>query len=137
MQLDPNSEIKLQRIMPWLADRIRQMADILILDPQPIKLIVSAGLRTWAEQDALWDRGRVTPGHIVTNAKGGQSWHNFGCAVDCEPEIKDGTIDWNSDHPQWKRMETVGVSVGLSSGAYWIRIVDAPYFQYVKPYPES
>lgn len=39
-------------------------------------------LRTFAEQDALYAQGRTKPGSIVTYAKGGQSYHNFGLAVD-------------------------------------------------------
>src|SRR5690606_22511724 len=41
-----------------------------------------SGHRTWAEQDALYAQGRTKPGSIVTNAKGGQSNHNFGIAMD-------------------------------------------------------
>jgi hypothetical protein len=37
-------------------------------------------LRTIAEQDALYAQGRTKPGKKVTNAKGGQSYHNFGLA---------------------------------------------------------
>lgn len=37
-------------------------------------------LRTFAEQDALYAQGRTKPGAKVTNAKGGQSYHNYGLA---------------------------------------------------------
>lgn len=40
------------------------------------------GYRTYAEQDALYQQGRVSPGKIVTAARGGQSAHNFGLAID-------------------------------------------------------
>jgi peptidoglycan LD-endopeptidase CwlK len=135
MTLDPNSEARLQTVIPMLADKIRQMAEILSTDPQPIKLVVSAGVRTWDEQDKLYDQGRSSPGNIVTDAPAGFSWHNFGLAVDCEPEVKDGTIDWNSSHPQWKRMELVGKNLGLISGANWTRLVDAPHFQITGRFP--
>src|ERR1700756_2557177 len=107
-----SSEAKLELVHPILADKIRRMAEILSLDPQPIELIVSAGARSWAEQDHLWQQGRITPGDIVTDARGGESWHNFGLAVDCAPEVVEGTIDWNASHPQWKRMEQVGINLG-------------------------
>lgn len=38
--------------------------------------------RTFQEQDAIYAQGRTTPGNIVTYAKGGQSYHNYGLAVD-------------------------------------------------------
>lgn len=111
------------------------MALILADDPLRIALVVSAGARTWAEQHALYLQGRSLSGEIVTDADGGQSWHCLGCAVDCEPEVKDGAIDWNASHPQWKRMEAVGVSLGLTTGANWIRLVDAPHFQLTGRFP--
>ena len=144
--MGPLSESRLAQVNPALSGKIHQLSLILSLDPQPIILIVSAGLRTWAEQDAEWQKGRnpdgsfIDPIHrtgVVTYARGGQSWHNFGCAVDCEPEFKDGTIDWNASHPQWKRMEAAGQSLGLVSGATWVRLVDAPHFQLVSPYPDA
>jgi peptidoglycan L-alanyl-D-glutamate endopeptidase CwlK len=135
--LSAASDARLQNVMPWLADKIHAMADILALDPTPITLVVSAGLRTWLEQDTLYAQGRAFPGKIVTNARGGYSWHNFGLACDCIPEVVDGKVDWNGSHYQWKRMEAVGVSLGLTSGANWLRLVDAPHFQYVSPYSEG
>ena len=39
-------------------------------------------LRTIKEQNDLYAQGRTKPGKIVTNAKGGQSYHNYGLAID-------------------------------------------------------
>lgn len=44
--------------------------------------IATHGFRSYGEQMALWTQGRTTGGPIVTNAKGGQSAHNFGLAMD-------------------------------------------------------
>lgn len=44
------------------------------------KVRIAQGLRTFAEQDALYAQGRTKPGKKVTNAKGGQSVHNYGFA---------------------------------------------------------
>lgn len=43
---------------------------------------VVQGYRTFAEQDELYAQGRTKSGIIVTKAKGGQSLHNYGLAVD-------------------------------------------------------
>ncbi|MNJ98620.1 Peptidoglycan L-alanyl-D-glutamate endopeptidase CwlK precursor [compost metagenome] len=45
-------------------------------------LRVAQGFRTIAEQDALYAQGRTTAGNIVTYARGGESIHNLGHAVD-------------------------------------------------------
>lgn len=50
--------------------------------PSTIKIRIVQGLRTIAEQDALYAKGRTTPGGVVTKAKGGSSYHNYGLALD-------------------------------------------------------
>lgn len=47
-----------------------------------IAIRIVQGLRTFAEQDALYAQGRTKPGKIVTNAKAGSSFHNYGLAID-------------------------------------------------------
>lgn len=133
--LSPTSNARLDQLYPPLAKAVRTLAETLA--SEGIRILVVQGLRTVAEQDALFARGRTAPGSIVTNAAGGHSWHNFGLAVDLAPLAPDGTIDWNSGHPQWKRMEAVGVSLGLTSGANWKRLVDAPHFQISGRFPEA
>src|SRR5690349_7601657 len=61
-----------------------------------ITLVVVQGLRTWAQQQAIYDQGRTKPGEIVTKAKPGQSYHNYGLAIDAVPYKADSkTLDWN------------------------------------------
>jgi peptidoglycan LD-endopeptidase CwlK len=140
--MDTHSEARLQLLYPPFADTVRQMHSTLL--SEGIHIIAAQGLRTVAEQQAIWQQGRrpdgsyVDPIHhkgVVTNAQGGHSWHNFGLAVDCDVLNKDGSVDWNAQHPSWKRMEAVGVSLGLVSGANWVRIVDAPHFQVQGRFP--
>jgi len=53
-------------------------------------------LRTHAEQDKLYAQGRTVKGSIVTNARGGQSYHNYGLAIDICLLSKDGTkVSWD------------------------------------------
>lgn len=47
-----------------------------------VRLRFSHTLRTIKEQNDLYAQGRTKKGNIVTNAKGGQSYHNFGLAID-------------------------------------------------------
>lgn len=133
--MNTHSEERLKLVYPRLSDLIHKLAEQ--LSNEGIEIEVIQGFRTIAEQQALYEQGRTKPGHIVTNAAGGHSWHNFGLAVDCVVENLDGSIDWNDSHPAWKRMEEVGVSLGLVSGANWKRIVDAPHFQLTGPFPEN
>ena len=91
-----------------------------------ITLRVTQGMRTYAEQDALYAQGRTTPGDIVTNARGGQSNHNFGTAFDVVEVRPNGSINWS---PDWDAIGRVGTDMGLEWGGNWTTFVDRPHFQ--------
>lgn len=79
----------------------------------------TAGYRTYGEQMALWAKGRTVKGKIVTNAKGGESAHNFGIAVDFvrDLDVKTAGIQpgWATDDYKVLREEVE--LAGLHSGA--------------------
>jgi peptidoglycan L-alanyl-D-glutamate endopeptidase CwlK len=137
--MDTASEQRLSQVYPPLAAKIKAMADTLV--GEGIYLRVTQGLRTVQEQDALYAQGRAAPGKIVTNCRGGYSYHNFGLAVDCVPSTQGPGLpynpDWNPAHPDWRRMIQVGAQSGLDSGALWRTFPDAPHFQLTGPYPEG
>lgn len=91
--------------------------------------IISAN-RTWAEQDALFAKGRTTPPigkkYIVTNARGGQSNHNFQIAVDIGL-FKDGK--YLGESPHYDTMGPLGEALGLEWGGSWHDLSDAPHYQ--------
>lgn len=79
-----------------------------------IGLRVTHTLRTFDEQNHLYAQGRTLPGKIVTNAKAGQSPHNFGMAFDVcfegrepYPPITD---------PRWEFIGKMGEALGLNWG---------------------
>ena len=136
--MDHTSEARLSLVCPRLADKVRQLAEMLA--QEGIEIRVTQGLRSWTEQDALYAKGRTAPGPIVTNAPGGHSYHNFGMAVDVVPDdtSKAGfQCDWNVNHPAWKRIVEVGTSLGLDSGAQWRTFKDWPHLQLTGRFPEG
>ena len=139
MSLDVISQTRLQDVMPALAAKITQMATM--LEQEGITFRVVQALRSWQQQDVLYAQGRTAPGNIVTNCPGGMSYHNFGLAVDCVPSVNGSDMayapDWNAAHPAWKRMEAVGQSLGLDSGATGRSFPDAPHFQITGRFPEG
>jgi len=110
------------------------------LGRQFLNLCISSGLnvtiitafRSWTDQDATYAQGRTVPGPIVTDAVGGDSYHNWGLAFDCAPVIN-GAIAWNATDA-FNKMGNLGQRVGLEWGGSWttfsISIVDMPHFQY-------
>lgn len=89
-----------------------------------VKII--SGTRSYAEQDALYAQGRTTPGLKVSNAKGGQSNHNFGLSFDIA--IFRGK-EYCDDHPLYRELGQLGKSLGLEWGGDWRSIQDEPHFQ--------
>ncbi|WP_291127413.1 M15 family metallopeptidase [Flavobacterium sp. UBA7682] len=99
------------------------------------KVRVTQGLRTFAEQDALYQQGRTTIGQKVTNAKAGQSIHNYGFAIDiCL--IIDGkmaswetTKDWDNDQiADWYECVKIFAKYGWEWGGNWKTFKDLPHF---------
>ena len=137
--MDAISESRLKGVFPSLADKIRQMEHMLKFENPPIYIRVVQGYRTVEEQDALYAIGRTTAGKVVTNCRGGHSYHNFGLAVDVVPSQfapeQPYSPDWNSSHPAWKKMQEAGQAVGLTSGATWRTFPDAPHFQLTGDFP--
>lgn len=118
------SEARLKDVNPGLADKIRQLADA--LTQEHIEIRVTQGLRTWADQARLYAQGRTAPGPRVTNAKPGESWHNFGLAVDVAVFDIRGNPDWNAGHLAYQRVVALGTTLGMVSGKAWN---DVPHLQ--------
>ncbi|HST45328.1 MAG TPA: M15 family metallopeptidase, partial [Luteimonas sp.] len=91
-----------------------------------ITLRVTQGMRTFAEQNDLYAQGRTAPGDVVTNARGGQSYHNYGLAIDVVEIRADGSANWNTD---WEAIGRIGEAMGMEWGGNWTSIVDRPHFQ--------
>lgn len=93
-------------------------------------VIVVFGYRSPDQQQALYDQGRTKPGSIVTNAKPGQSAHEFHAAIDCWVLSEDEkTIDWsNKEFPGIIR-EEVGKSPGLTWGGNFKNFKDNPHIE--------
>lgn len=119
------SEKRLAKVHPVLAERVTELARSLASKGVTIECV--QGLRTFAEQDALYAQGRTKPGQRVTNARGGASNHNYGLAVDVCP-FKDGKPDWND----WAGFGAIGTEarkLGLEWGGDWKKLVDKPHVQ--------
>ena len=126
------SNTRLGEVAPQLAEKIRQLAEM--LEQEGIVIQVVQSLRPWHVQEELYAQGRTAPGEIVTNAQPGHSWHQFALAVDVAP-FADAKPDWNIKHPVWGRIVSIGTSLGLVSGAEWRTFPDAPHLQLTGRFP--
>lgn len=114
--------MKIDLLKPIVREKAQEMIDKCA--ELGINLLVTSSLRTFGEQDALYAQGRTKPGNIVTNAKGGQSFHNFGVAFDVVPLVN-GVPNYNCD---WNPIGRIGALCGLEWGDRGY--VDLPHFQY-------
>lgn len=110
---------KLAQVHPALAHRARKILAAAAADG--FELRVTQGLRTFAEQDKLF---RQRP--KVTNARGGQSMHNYGLAVDFA-FVVNGKISW--DEKLYERIGKWALAAGLEWGGSWKRFKDMPHCQ--------
>lgn len=96
LELDPS----LQRpVMNFINDAEKKLG---------LHLRVAQGFRTIAQQDALYAQG-------ITPAKGGESAHNYGLAVDVLP-IENGKILADVD---WQAIGQLGKDHGFKWGGDW------------------
>jgi LysM repeat protein len=128
---------KTRRVNPVFRERLVLLAEALAR--HGMQTLITDGLRTFAEQDALFAQGRTKPGPRVTNARGGQSNHNYGLAVDMFPVINGRVF---TDVPSGASVEfrrafhatqdaagEEAERLGLFWGARFRGIVDTPHIQ--------
>jgi len=68
-------------------------------------------------------------GRWATNALPGQSWHNWGEALDCFLMSPEQRAIWASKHPGYQRYAEVAKELGLVAGHFWRR-KDSVHVQY-------
>lgn len=100
------------------------------------------GLRTFAEQQALYNQGRTKPGKIVTKARAGSSYHNYGLAIDIvllvdkdnngtyETASWDMIKDFDGDNvADWMEIVAIFKKYGWGWGGDWRSMKDYPHFE--------
>lgn len=63
-----------------------------------------------------------------TSALPGQSWHQWGLAVDCVVMEKNGNSNWNAGHPGYQSYAQHAHEAGLVPGLFWQKM-DAVHVQ--------
>lgn len=90
-------------------------------------MLIYSTLRDKSSQDALYAQGRTAPGKIVTNAKGGDSYHQYGVAFDFVPLV-DGKPAWD-DTDRYEQCAEIGEKLGLEWGGNFKSFRDRPHMQ--------
>lgn len=123
------------QLHPELQKKIAQLQEVCAKNG--IAIGISECLRTVAEQDALYAKGRTAAGSIVTNCKGStySSMHQWGVAfdfyliMDVDGDGKTSDDAFNDATGLFEKVGKLGQSIGLEWGGGWKSPVDKPHFQ--------
>lgn len=123
---------KIDTLHPLIREEVRTLVDKINREilTSNVKMIVTCGLRTFEEQFKLYAQRPK-----VTNAKAGQSIHNYGlafdfCLVDGGKTIWDTAKDFDGDkQPDWMEVVKVFKDAGYTWGGDFRSIYDAPHFE--------
>lgn len=139
--MDKVTSDRIDKLHPKIRNEVRYLvekANAQLIKHSEIRIV--QGLRTFSEQNALYSKGRTTAGPKVTNAKGGQSLHNYGLAIDFCLLIDGKEIswdlkkDWDGDKvADWMEVVKIFKDAGYEWGGQW-KFKDNPHLQKVFGY---
>jgi peptidoglycan LD-endopeptidase CwlK len=140
-KLDAPTQARIKLLHPNVRDEVAK----LIIEanaklPSNVQIRIVQGLRTIAEQNALYAQGRNGDKRPkVTNAKGGSSIHNYGLAIDFCLLIDNKEISWDTakdrdknGQADWLEVVTTFLRAGWAWGGNWRTFKDLPHLE--KPF---
>ena len=118
------------RSISLLHPRIKKICKQFIDDceKEGIKVLITQTLRTKAEQDEIYAKGRTKPGKIVTKCKYPMSPHCWGVAFDIAV-IVDGKVVWDERKDLYIKAGQIGKKLGPVWGGDFKSFVDRPHFE--------
>ncbi|MGP4107553.1 M15 family metallopeptidase [Virgibacillus sp. L01] len=103
---------------------------------QDINVVITEKVRSIKSQNELYEQGRSSDEDVVTYAKGGESYHNYGLAVDFALRNSEGVIIWdinydgnNNGESDWFEVADIAKQLGFEWGGDWNKFKDYPHLQ--------
>lgn len=135
--MDKVSLQRIEKLHPFVREEVKQIiAECDKALTGKAKVRITQGLRSFEEQEKLYAIGRITSGKKVTNAKAGQSIHNYGLAVDIcliidgKTASWDTARDWDNDGiADWYECVKIFAKYGWDWGGNWKTFKDLPHFE--------
>jgi peptidoglycan LD-endopeptidase CwlK len=101
-----------------------------------IVILITDDFRSAEDQDRLYEQGRTAAGNIVTHARGGESFHNFGLAIDFAIKTPSENVIWDMQYdgnqngkPDWDEVVELAKALGFEWGGDWAQFKDYPHLQ--------
>lgn len=102
-----------------------------------IPILITDGFRSIESQNEIYEQGRTSSGAIVSYAKGGESYHNYGLAIDFALLNQDDSISYDlqrdsngNGEADWFEVARIGKNLGFTWGGDWRGFKDYPHFEY-------
>ncbi len=128
MATDPKSIERLNQLHPAIRQAaIDAYTEACRVTPVGVHPFITEAYRSFERSDALYAQGRTKPGQIVTNAKGGDSMHNYSLAIDFVNLIN-GDMAWKVD-ANWMKVVAAFKKHGFTWGGDFRSIKDYPHFE--------
>ncbi|CEG26993.1 M15 family metallopeptidase [Bacillus sp. B-jedd] len=119
---------------PVVAEKAGEL--IRIAAEKGITIQLVEDFRSIESQNQLFAKGRTEPGNIVTYAQGGESYHNYGLAVDFALKGPNGSLIWDRSYDMngnskgdWGEVASIAKSLGFEWGGDWENFKDYPHLQ--------
>lgn len=132
--MDKVTQSKIANLHPSVIKKVTDAvneADLALTGKAKVRIV--QGLRTFAEQNALY-----TKVPKVTNAKGGQSIHNYGLAIDFALLVDGKEISWDTlkdydgdGKADWMEVVNIFVKHAGMWGGNWKSFKDLPHIEWV------
>lgn len=123
-----------EALHPTIKKKTDQLVEIAA--KKDIHVVITDTVRTMEEQDRLYAKGRSAEGNIVTDAQAGESYHNYGLAIDYAIENKKGNVIWdtgydgnNNGKSDWFEVADIAKELGFEWGGDWQGFKDYPHLQ--------
>jgi len=120
-----------------LHPRVEEYKDKLVAQTaeRGIEIAITEGHRSVESQNELYARGRSEEGQVVTHAKGGESYHNYGLAIDFALKTDNGVV-WDMERDgngngksDWMEVVAIAKDLGFEWGGDWSNFKDYPHLQ--------
>ena len=119
---------------PIVKDKMEQLKEQAA--KKQIKIVITDHLRTMKEQNMLYQKGRSASGQVVTYAKAGESYHNYGLAIDFALKNTNGDVIWDMEYDgnqngksDWLEVVALAKELGFTWGGDWKQFKDYPHLQ--------
>jgi peptidoglycan LD-endopeptidase CwlK len=101
-----------------------------------IVILITDDFRSAEDQDRLFEQGRTAEGNIVTHARSGESFHNFGLAIDFAIKTPSENVIWDMQYDgnqngksDWDEVVEMAKALGFEWGGDWAQFKDYPHLQ--------